>query len=97
LVLPFQSLDKNRKNNLIGQGISEQVTAKLMNLRGLRLISPEAAYRVSSAGASPVEAGQRLNADAVLVGLVRRAENRIRVNAQLIRTADSRILWAEEA
>jgi DNA-binding winged helix-turn-helix (wHTH) protein/TolB-like protein len=94
LVLPFQSVDASGQDHGMGQGITEQVTAKLMNLHGLRMISPEAAYRVNSAGASPVEAGRRLNAEAVLVGSVRMSENRIRVNAQLIRTADSRIVWA---
>lgn len=94
LVLPFQSVDASGQDHAIGQGITEQVAAKLMNLHGLRMISPEAAYRVNSAGASPVEAGRRLNAEAVLVGSVRMADNRIRVNAQLIRTADSRIVWA---
>lgn len=94
LVLPFQSVDASSQDHGIGQGITEQVTAKLMNLDGLRMISPEAAYRVNSSGVSPVEAGRRLNAEAVLVGSVRMAVNRIRVNAQLIRTADSRIVWA---
>jgi DNA-binding winged helix-turn-helix (wHTH) protein/TolB-like protein/tetratricopeptide (TPR) repeat protein len=94
LVLPFRSLDAGPEADRIGQGISEQVTAKLMTLQGLRLLSPEAAYRVSSAGTSPAEAGKRLNAEAVLVGSVRTAKERIRVNAQLIRTADGRILWA---
>jgi tetratricopeptide (TPR) repeat protein len=66
-----------------------------MNLHGLRLVSPEAAYRVNSPGSPPAEAGKRLNAEAVLVGSVRTAERKIRVNAQLIRTADGRILWAD--
>ncbi len=95
LVLPFQALDAGAQQGRIGEGISEQVTAKLMNLQGLRLMSPEAAYRLSSAGASPAEAGRRLKAEAVLIGSVRTAERKIRVNAQLIRTEDGRVLWAD--
>jgi DNA-binding winged helix-turn-helix (wHTH) protein/TolB-like protein len=95
LVLPFRSLDAGAEGENIGEGISEQVTARLMNLKGLRLVSPEVAYRVNASGRDPTEAGKRLNAEAVLVGSVRTAENRIRINAQLIRTADSRILWAD--
>ncbi len=95
LILPFRSLNGGQNQDYLGEGIGEQLTAKLMNLQGLRLVSPEAAYRVSSAGASPAEAGKRLNAEAVLVGSFRTAGQRIRVNAQLIRTADSRILWAD--
>ncbi|MFN0170615.1 MAG: winged helix-turn-helix domain-containing protein [Bryobacteraceae bacterium] len=94
LVLPFRALDDAARQGRIGEGISEQVTAKLMNLDGLRLISPDVACRVSTAGASPESAGRRLNAEAVLIGSVRTAERKIRVNAQLIRTADGRILWA---
>jgi DNA-binding winged helix-turn-helix (wHTH) protein/TolB-like protein/predicted Zn-dependent protease len=95
LVLPFRSLDVVPRDDHLGEGISEQVTAKLMNLHGLRLVSPEAAYRVNSPGGPPAEAGKRLNAEAVLVGSVRTGNRKIRVNAQLIRTADGRILWAD--
>jgi DNA-binding winged helix-turn-helix (wHTH) protein/TolB-like protein len=95
LVLPFQSLDAGPMDNRLGEGISEQLTAKLMSLPGLRLVSPEAAYRVHAATADPAEAGRRLNAEAVLVGSVRTADRKVRVNAQLIRTIDRRVLWAE--
>src|SRR5438034_416206 len=44
---------------------------------------------------SPQEAGKRLNVDAVLTGSVRRADRKVRVNAQLIRTEDGQVLWAE--
>jgi hypothetical protein len=44
---------------------------------------------------SPQEAGQRLHGDAVLAGSVRRVDRKVRVNAQLIRTADDQDLWAE--
>ena len=64
-------------------------------LPGLRLISSAAAQRVQSSGANPQEAGKRLNVDAVLVGSVRRADRKVRVNAQLIRTEDGQVLWAE--
>jgi tetratricopeptide (TPR) repeat protein len=50
---------------------------------------------VNSRVGVPSEAGKRLNAEAVLVGSVRTADRRIRVNVQVIRTADGRILWAD--
>ncbi|HTM50580.1 MAG TPA: FlgO family outer membrane protein [Bryobacteraceae bacterium] len=91
LILPFRSLDGGD----LGEGVSEQVTARLMMLPGLRLISSAAAQRVESSGANPQEAGKRLNVDAVLTGSVRRADRKVRVNAQLIRTEDGQVLWAE--
>jgi hypothetical protein len=48
LILPFTSLDAGLDNDYLGQGVSEQVTAKLMKLQGLRLLSTEAAHRVKS-------------------------------------------------
>jgi DNA-binding winged helix-turn-helix (wHTH) protein len=57
LVLPFRSLDAGLRDEHLGEGISEQVTAKLMNLHGFRLVSPEAAYRVNSPGSPPADAG----------------------------------------
>lgn len=95
LVLPFRSLDADPRNGRLGEGISEQITAKLMNLEGLSLVSPEAAYRVSSLNVSPAEAGRRLNTEAVLNGSVRTAGRKFRANVQLIRSADGQILWAD--
>jgi TolB-like protein len=47
-VLPFQALDSAAQEGRIGEGISEQVTVKLMNLKGLRLISPRPVVRNKS-------------------------------------------------
>jgi DNA-binding winged helix-turn-helix (wHTH) protein/TolB-like protein len=94
LILPFQSAN-SPDSDYLGQGISEQLTASLAALPGLRLLSPAAAYRLGSAGVSPQEAGQRLDVDAVLFGSVRRAEHKIRVNVQMIRSTDGQVLWAE--
>jgi TolB-like protein len=44
---------------------------------------------------SSQEAGQRLYVDAVLAGSVRRVDRKVRVNAQLIWTADDQVLRAE--
>jgi DNA-binding winged helix-turn-helix (wHTH) protein/TolB-like protein len=95
LILPLRSLDGGQNQDYLGEGISEQVTARLTLLPGLRLLASAAAKRVESSGISPQVAGQRLHADAVLVGSVRRGERKVRVNVQLIRTADGQILWAE--
>ena len=95
LVLPFSSHGEGPQSTQIGYGISEQVTARLMSLKRLRLVSPEGSFRLNSAGANPVEAGRRLAAEAVLTGSVRISGDRIRVNAQLIRTSDGEILWAD--
>lgn len=93
LILPFQSV--NSVGDDLGQGISEQVTARLAALPELRLISPAAAHRIKSEGISPQEAGQRLKVEAVLTGSVRKAGQKIRVNAQVIRSADGQVVWAE--
>jgi len=61
----------------------------------LAALSSAAAQRVESSGENPQEAGKRLNVDAVLTGSVRRADRKVRVNAQLIRTEDGQVLWAE--
>jgi DNA-binding winged helix-turn-helix (wHTH) protein/TolB-like protein/Tfp pilus assembly protein PilF len=95
LVLPLRSLDGGSSDGFLGEGISEQVTARLTPVAGLRLIASAAAHRVGDSGMSPQEAGQRLHVDAVLAGSVRRVDRKVRVNAQLIRTGDNQILWAE--
>lgn len=94
LILPLESVN-SADSDYLGEGISEQITAKLSAVPSLRLTSAAAAQRILATGASPQEAGRRLNVEAVLFGSIRRIDRRVRVNAQLIRSEDGQVLWAE--
>jgi DNA-binding winged helix-turn-helix (wHTH) protein/TolB-like protein/Flp pilus assembly protein TadD len=93
-VLPLEALNAGGDDQHLGLGIAEDLTTRLSNTRQLAVRPTSAILRQVSREQDPVAAGRALMVDAVLTGSVQRANDRIRVNAQLLRVADGRPLWA---
>jgi non-specific serine/threonine protein kinase len=94
-VLYFEHLGSTKDDEYFRDGMTEDLITELCKLKGLQVFSRSAvlAYRDKSASAADV--GQQLNATFVLEGSVRRAGNRLRINAQLVETRSGHSVWAE--
>jgi len=90
-VLPLQPLSGDEDSRELGLGLTDELITKLGSLK--RVIVPPL-NAVAADVSDPLEAGRRLNVDAVLVGTIQKADGRLRVNAQLIRTASGEQIWA---
>lgn len=95
-VLPFTAVDPDldQQDEYLEDGISEQITAYLTRLPGLRVISTSSVLPFKQSGLTPVEIGRSLGVDSVLAGTVREAGSRIRIVTQLIEVASGRNRWA---
>lgn len=94
-VLYFENLSGMKEDEYLRDGITEDITTELSKISGLRTyfranILP---YRDRSVTAGQV--GKELGASHVLAGSLRRIGNRLRINAQLIDTANEFPLWSE--
>jgi len=99
VVLPFENLG-SPDDEYFADGMTEEITARLAAINGLRVISRTSARQYADTQKSIPEIGSELDVGYVLEGTVRWAggeggENRIRVTPQLIRVADDTHLWAE--
>ena len=94
-ILPLSNLSGDASQEYFSDGMTEEITGKLSRLRGLAVTSGSsvAKYRGASKGAR--EIGKELGVAYLLEGSVRRAGDRIRVSANLVRTADGVQAWAE--
>ena len=94
-ILPLSNLSGDASQEYFSDGMTEEITGKLSRLRGLAVTagSTVAKYRGASKGAR--EIGKELGVAYLLEGSVRRAGDRIRVSANLVRTADGVQAWAE--
>jgi TolB-like protein/Flp pilus assembly protein TadD/predicted Ser/Thr protein kinase len=94
-VLYFEHLGATKEDEYFRDGMTEDLITELCKLKGLQVFSRSAmlAYRDKSSSAADV--GQQLNATFVLEGSVRRAGNRLRINAQLVETRTGHSVWAE--
>ncbi|HET9326962.1 MAG TPA: hypothetical protein VFQ05_09340, partial [Candidatus Eisenbacteria bacterium] len=92
VVIPFETL--GGLDPLFGDGITVDIVTALSRFRELHVIGRSTAFRYRG---EPDVARLRgeLGPDYVLSGSVRRAEDRVRVHAQLASGVDGGVLWAE--
>src|SRR5262245_61589817 len=94
-VLPFANLSAEKENEYFGDGLAEEVINALAQVPGLRVAGRTSSFQFRGKDIDVAEVGRRLNVEQLLEGSVRRAGNRIRVTAQLIKVADGFHLWSE--
>jgi non-specific serine/threonine protein kinase len=94
-VLYFENLSGAKEDEYFRDGMTEDIITELSKIRDLRVFPRAAvlAYRDKVAGGP--EVGKQLNAQYVLGGSLRRAGNRLRINAQLIEARSGHAVWAE--
>ena len=76
-------------------GITEDLTTDLSRLAGMLVISRNTAFTYRNKRVDTRQIGREPSVRYVLEGSVRRADNRVRVNAQLIDAETDAHLWAE--
>jgi TolB-like protein/Flp pilus assembly protein TadD len=94
-VLPFKNLSEDKSNEFFSDGITEDIIAQLSKISDLRVISRTSVMRYKNSSKSLREIGKELNVATILEGSVRRADNQIRIVAQLIDANTDEHLWAE--
>jgi serine/threonine-protein kinase len=92
-VLPLKSLDAGE--NYLGLGIADAVIRRISQTGELTVRPTSAVRRYLNEDTDALTAARQLNADAVLEGSVQRADDRLRVSVNLLRTADGASLWAD--
>ncbi len=94
-VLPFANLSADRENEYFSDGLAEDVINALTQVPGLRVMARTSAFAFRGKEQDVREIGARLNVEQILEGSVRRAGNRIRVTAQLVKASDGYHLWSQ--
>lgn len=93
-VLPFANLSADKENAFFADGVQEEILTKLAAIAGLKVISRNSVMSYRGVHNSR-QIGRALNVSHLLEGSVQRADNRVRVNAQLIDARTDRHLWAQ--
>jgi TolB-like protein len=94
-VLPFDNLSNDPEQEYFSDGISEDLITDLSKMSGLFVIARNTAFSFKGQSIDVGEVGRKLGVAHVLEGSVRKAGNRVRINAQLIETATGGHVWAE--
>ncbi|MBI5836426.1 MAG: protein kinase [Candidatus Eisenbacteria bacterium] len=94
-VLPFEVMSPEGNDAFLAAGLVEDLVVDLSRVGGLRVASRAEVAPYRDRPVPPRTLARELGVDHVLTGSVRRAGNRARISAQLIRAADGHTLWAE--
>ena len=94
-VLPFVNLSDHPDRQYLGDGIAEELTTRLAQVKGLRVVAATSAFQFRDKGEDVRRIGQQLNAGALLEGSITRAPDSLRINAQLVSTTDGYHLWSK--
>lgn len=94
-VLPFVAMSNGPDDDYFADGLTEEIINALAQLPDLLVTARTSAFHFKGRNL-PVDAiGEQLGVAHVVEGSVRRAGDRLRITAQLIRAADGFDLWSE--
>jgi serine/threonine-protein kinase len=94
-VLPFADMSAGKDHEWFGDGLAEEILNALTHLQGLKVIARTSAFAFKGKQDDIRKIATALDVTTVLEGSVRRAGNRVRVTAQLIKAEDGSHLWSE--
>ena len=94
-VLPFADFSPDGDHAWFGDGLTDEILNALARTRSLRVASRTSSFAYRDTDKDAKTIASELDVAHVLEGSVRRAGDRIRVTAQLIRARDDAHLWSE--
>lgn len=94
-VLAFTDISSTKDQEYFCDGISDEIISNLSHIRGLRISSRTSSFAFKGKSEDIRSIGRKLGVATVLEGSVRKAEDRLRITAQLIKVEDGCHLWTE--
>lgn len=94
-VRPFSNMSPDPEQDFFCDGVAEELIDALASVNGLRVVGRTSSFDHRLRDRSSSDVGHKLGVSAILEGSVRKAGERLRISAHLIRTSDGTQLWSE--
>jgi adenylate cyclase len=94
-VLPFNNVSGDPEQEYFADGITEDIITDISKISGLFVIARNSSFTFKKQSVDVKEVGRKLGVRHVLEGSVRKAGNKVRINAQLIDAETGGHIWAE--
>lgn len=94
-VLPFANPNRDPDEDYIADGITEDITTALSKYRWLTVVARNPAFAFRNSTDSIRTIGQKLGADYVVVGSMRKAGTRARITVQVVDAETEHSVWSE--
>lgn len=94
-ILPFANMSNDPEQEFFSDGITEDIITDLSNVSGLFVLGRNTVFTYKGKAVNLERIAKELGVAYVVEGSVRKAGNRVRINAQLIEGATGGHLWAD--
>jgi TolB-like protein/class 3 adenylate cyclase/Tfp pilus assembly protein PilF len=94
-VLPFVNLSADPEQEYFSDGMTEDLITELSRLSGLFVVARNSVFTYKGKPTKPEQVSRELGVRYMLEGSVRKANNRIRITAQLVDATTGYHIWAE--
>ena len=95
VVLPFANMSGDAGQEFFSDGMTEEINAALAKVTDLHVIARTSAFQFKDQNQDVRSVGHALGASHLIEGSVRKAGDRVRITAQLVRAGDGVQLWSE--
>ena len=96
-VLPFVNLSADKNDEYLSDGMTEELLNVLTKVKGLRVPGRSSSFAFKGRNEEGIfrKVGEELHVNTVLEGSVRKAGDKLRITAQLVKVTDGYHLWSE--
>ncbi len=94
-VLAFTNMSSEKDQDYFSDGISAELTSLLSKIGELKVIDRRSSFSYKNKSATLKQIGNELNVSYILDGSVRKYENMVRIDVQLINVSDGSHLWLD--
>lgn len=94
-VLPFANMSADAEQAYFSDGITEDIITDLSNVSSLSVVARQTAFTFRDRDVDVRRIARQLRVSHILEGSVRKADNRVRITAQLIDGAAGNHIWAD--
>ena len=94
-VMPFKNMSNDEEQEYFVDGVTEDIIANLSSWKSFPVIARNSTFSFKGQAIKPSELGQRLGADYIVEGSIRKGGNKIRISASLVDSKDDQQVWSK--
>ncbi len=94
-VLPFTDMSPEKDQGYLGDGLAEEIINSISIIKDLKVIGRTSSFQFKGKSMDAKEIGEKLDANYLLEGSIRKSGNNLRITSQLIRVNDNVTIWSQ--
>ena len=94
-VMPFKNMSNDEEQEYFVDGVTEDIITNLSSWKSFPVIARNSTFSFKGKEINPSDLGQRLGADYIVEGSIRKGGNKIRISASLVDSKDDQQVWSK--